>query len=229
MSIKVILFGATGMVGEGVLHECLADEAVASVLVIGRRSCDTRHPKLREILHGDFFDYSGIREEMKGYDACFFCLGISSIGKNEKDYRRITYDLTMSAARTIAEINPESVFCYVSGLGTDSTEQGRVMWARVKGKTENDLMKLPFRKAFAFRPGYIRPIPGLRNTLLFTKLLAPFYPFMRLFFPVYVCTLEDLGRSMIHAATHGYSKNILECKDITLLARSIHSEEKQPR
>ncbi len=219
MNVRAILFGATGMVGEGVLFETLADAAVESVLVIGRRPCNVRHPKLTEVLHDDFFDYSAIRDILKGYNACFFCLGVTSLGKKEDEYRRITYDLTMAAAGTLSQLNPDMVFCYVSGAGTDSSEKGRLMWARVKGKTENDLMKLPFKAVYAFRPGLIRPTKDLKNTLTIAKALIPIYPVLRVLFPHYVCTLADVGRSMIRAARIGYSSKILECEDITRLAR----------
>ncbi len=218
MSIRAILFGGTGMVGEGVLHEALGDPAVESVLVIGRRPCGVKHQKLSEIIHSDFYDYTGIAGCMRDYNACFFCLGVTSLGKSEEEYRRLTYDLTMTAARTLSGLNSDMVFCYVSGAGTDSTERGRVMWARVKGKTENDLMKLPFRGVYAFRPGFIRPTAGLKNALAFAKVLAPLYPALAMLFPKYVCTLEDVGRSMIRAADAGYGKKVLECTDIALLA-----------
>lgn len=218
MSIKAIVFGATGMVGEGVLHEALKDSSVEAVLVIGRRPCGVSHPKLREIIHADFYDYSGIEKQLGGYNACFFCLGVTSIRKNEQEYTRLTYDLTLAAARTLVRLNPEMVFCYVSGLGTDSTEHGRSMWARVKGKTENDLMKLPFKAVFAFRPGFIGPTPGLKNTLTPAKWIAPLYPMMKKFMPRYVCTLEDVGKAMIRVVQQGYSKKILECVDITRVA-----------
>jgi uncharacterized protein YbjT (DUF2867 family) len=219
MDTKAILFGATGMVGEGVLHEALKDNAVQSILVIGRRSCHVMHDKLQELLHTDFFDYTAIEERLRGYDACFFCLGVTSVGKGEGEYRRFTYDLTMAAARTLSRLNPDMVFCYVSGLGTDSTERGRSMWARVKGKTENDLMQLPFRAVYAFRPGFIKPTPGLKNSLTFSKVLAPLYPVFKLLLPKYVCTLEDVGRAMIRAVENRSPKRVLECVDITRLSR----------
>lgn len=219
MPLKPIIFGATGMVGEGVLYEALNDPAAESVLVIGRRSCNVTHPKLREVLHGDFFNYAAIENDLRGYNACFFCLGVTSIGKNESEYRRLTYDLTMAAATTLARLNPSMTFCYISGTGTDSTEQGRSMWARIKGKTENDLMKLPFKAVYAFRPGYIKPIPGLKNAYTFSKALAPLYPVLKILFRKYVCTLEDVGRSMIRAAANGYTKKVLGCEDIALLAQ----------
>jgi uncharacterized protein YbjT (DUF2867 family) len=216
--MKAILFGATGMVGEGVLHEALNDATVESVLVIGRRSCNVMHPKVRELLHNDFYDYSAIEDRLQGYHACFFCLGVTSIGKDEETYRRLTYDLTMSAARTLSRLNPDMVFCYVSGAGTDSTEKGRSMWARVKGKTENDLAKLPFKSTYAFRPGFIKPTPGLKNSLAIARILAPLYPLMHLLLPKHVCTMEDLGCSMIRVAAEGYSKRVLECADIAQLS-----------
>jgi uncharacterized protein YbjT (DUF2867 family) len=220
MSIKAIIFGATGMVGEGVLHEALNDAAVDSILVVGRRSCNVQHKKLTELLHTDFYDYTKIENNLRGYNACFFCLGVTSVGKNEEEYRRLTYDLTMAAAHTLSRLNPDMVFCYVSGVGTDSSEKGRIMWARVKGKTENDLMKLPFKSVYAFRPGFIKPIAGMKNTQTFSKILAPFYPVLSLLFPKYVCTLEYLGRSMISVADKGYSKRILECLEIEQIGKT---------
>ena len=219
MKINAIIFGATGMVGEGVLHEALNADTVESILVIGRRSCNIKHKKLNEILHKDFFDYSSISGELSGYNACFFCLGVTSIGKSEEEYRRLTYDLTMAAAKTLARLNPNMIFCYVSGAGTDSTGIGRSMWARVKGKTENDLAKLPYKASYAFRPGYIKPIAGLKNSYGFSKALAPFYPLLSFLFPKYVCTLKDLGQSMIYVADKGYAKKVLECEDITKLGK----------
>ncbi len=220
MNIKAIIFGATGMVGEGVLHEALNHPAVDSILVVGRRPCNVTHPKLREILHDDFFDYSAIEHSLGGYNACFFGLGVTSVGKKEEEYRRLTYDLTLAAARTLSRLNPDMVFCYVSGAGTDSTEQGRIMWARVKGKTENDLAKLPFKAVYAFRPGFIKPTPGLRNTLWFAKVLAPLYPVLHALLPKYMCTLEEVGRAMVYVSTIASPKKILENQDITELGRN---------
>lgn len=217
--IKAIIFGATGMVGEGVLHECLRHNYVESVLVIGRRLCEVKHPKLQEVIHTNFYDYSNIESRLTDYNACFFCLGVTSIGKNEDEYRWLTYDLTLAAAKTLSRLNPEMAFCYVSGTGTDSSEQGRSMWARVKGKTENDVMKLPFKAAYAFRPGYIKPTKGLKRTLVFAKWAAPLYPLLRAVFANYVCTLEEVGLSMIEVARNGYSKKILECEDIRRVAQ----------
>ncbi len=220
MAIKVIVFGATGMVGEGVLHECLRHPDVASVLAIVRRSTGVQHPKLKELLHGDFFDYTSIEPELSGYDACFFCLGVSSVGMKEEAYRRVTYDLTMSAARSLSRLNPAMTFCYVSGAGTDSTERGRLMWARVKGKTENDLGKLPFKDVYLFRPGFIKPTPGLLHAFAIARALGVFYPLLHLLLPRYVCTLEDIGLAMIRVATSGAPKKILDSPDITSVAAS---------
>lgn len=220
MKIRPIIFGATGMVGEGVLHEALKHPDVESVLVVGRKTCAVRHPKLIEILHEDFFDYANIEQALRGYDACFFCLGVSSVGMNETEYRRITYNLTMGAAAALSRVNPGMTFCYVSGTGTDSTEAGRTMWARVKGKTENDLMKLPFKVVYLFRPGFINPTAGLHNASALSKALGLIYPFWRLIAPAYVCTLEDLGIAMIRAVTQGYSEQILENVDIARIAQN---------
>jgi len=212
--INAIIFGATGMVGEGVLHECLKHPDIESVLVINRRSCGVNHEKLREIIHTDFLNISPIEYELAGYNACYFCMGVSSIGKKEEVYTRLTYDLTMHVANTLVKLNPEMTFCYISGAGTDSTENGRSMWARVKGKTENDLMKLPFKASYMFRPGYIQPTKGLKNTYKFYKVVAPIYPLIKLLFSKYVCTLEEIGLSMINVTLFGSDKQILECKDI---------------
>jgi uncharacterized protein YbjT (DUF2867 family) len=219
MKIKAILFGATGMVGAGVLHVILDHPDVESVLVIGRRSCGVKHPKLTELIHNDFFSYSSIEEQLRGFNACFFCLGVSSVGMSEKDYTRISYDLTMSAATVLSRLNPGMTFCYVSGTGTDSTEQGRVMWARVKGRTENALMKLPFKAVYLFRPGFIRPIKGVGNAHAISAAVGLLYPVWKFFFPQYVCTLEEVGLAMINVAGQGYHKQVLENRDIVLLAK----------
>jgi uncharacterized protein YbjT (DUF2867 family) len=219
MKIKAILFGATGMVGGGVLFKALDYKDIESVLVIGRRPCKMTHDKLKELIHQDFFDYSPIEEKLKGYNACFFCLGVSSVGMNERDYTRITYDLTMQAATTLSKLNPAMTFCYVSGTGTDSTEHGTMMWARVKGKTENDLKKLPFKSVYLFRPGLMKPIKGQKNVKPIFKAAGLLYPVMKLLSPRNTCTLEDVGLAMIHAVEVGYHKNILENMDITHLAK----------
>ena len=217
MNIKAIVFGATGMVGEGVLHVALNHPDVDAVLAVGRKSCGMSHPKLVEIIHGDFFNYTPVENQLAGCNACYFCLGVSSIGMNEKEYTRITYDLTLAAARSLSRLNPGMTFCYVSGLGTDGTERGRSMWARVKGKTENDLQKLPFKGVYLFRPGFIKPIKGLKNAFTLARVLGAAYPLWKVLLPKYVCTLEDLGRAMINVTQRGYQSRVLECTDIARL------------
>ena len=218
MKIKGIITGATGMVGEGVLHECLLNPEVEQVLVINRRPCNTQHPKLKELIHNDFFDFTGIEDELKGYNACFFCLGVSSVGMKEEPYHKLTYDLTMALANTLVKLNPDMTFCYVSGGATDSTEKGNMMWARVKGKTENHLIKLFGPKAYMFRPGYIQPTKGLKNTYKTYKVLAPLYPLWKLLLPRYVCTLKEIGMAMINTVNKSYDKQVLEVPDIIKLA-----------
>ena len=218
MKIKAIIFGATGMVGEGVLLQALDHPDIDSFLVIGRRSCGRKHQKLKEVIHNDFYNYTSIEENLKGYNACFFCLGVSSVGMNEKDYYRVTYDLTMQAATALSKLNSDMTFCYISGTGTDSSEKGRLMWARVKGKTENHLMALPFKAVYLFRPGFMKPVNGQRNVKSIFKVVEFIYPVVKTLFPNSGCKLEDLGMAMIMAAKVGYSKNILENKDIDQLA-----------
>jgi hypothetical protein len=206
------------MVGEGVLHECLLHPEVESVLVINRKPCDVTHPKLKEIIHGDFFDLSAIETQLTGYNACFFCLGISSLGVKAPEYTKISYTLTMNVAGTLSRLNPGMTFCYVSGAGTDSTEKGRMMWARVKGKTENDLMKLPFKAAYAFRPAFMLPTKGLKNVLSFYKYVTWLYPFVHPLFPNSFGTLKEVGLAMINSVIFGSDKSVLEAKDIAALA-----------
>lgn len=224
MNINAIIFGSTGMVGEGVLHQALLHPDVKSVLVLNRRPCNVVHPKLKEIIHKDFFDYSNIEKEITGYNACFFCLGVSSVGMKEKNYTPVTYTLTMKAAQALSRFNPDMTFCYVSGQGTDSSEKGKLMWARVKGKTENDLLKLPFKSAFMFRPGIIKPIKGLKNTYTIYKIAAPLFPLLIKLIPNYICTLSDLGDAMIQSVLNGYSKNVIENNDISALAKMNRGE-----
>jgi uncharacterized protein YbjT (DUF2867 family) len=219
MKIKAIILGTTGMVGEGVLHEALRHPDVTSVLVVNRRPCGVKDDKLIEIIHHDFFDLSAIEDQLTGYNACFFCLGVSSIGMKEEEYRRITYDLTLNFANTIVKINTDMTFCYVSGAGTDSTEKGRSMWARVKGKTENDLMNLPFKDSYMFRPGYIQPIKGLKNTYKFYKVTGPIFPVLKTLFPKYVVTLREVGLAMIQVVLNEADKKVLECEDIREIAK----------
>jgi len=217
MAIKAIITGATGMVGEGVLLECLANPQVEAVLVINRRPGGVSHPKLREIIHQDFFDLTPVAAELAGYNACFFCLGVSSVGMSTDAYRRSTYELTMSVARLLAGQNPEMTFCYVTGAGTDSTEQGRSAWARVKGETENALLRL-FPHAYMFRPGFMKATPGQKNAKAYYKYLEWVYPIGRRLFPQAFCTLQEVARAMIHCARAGAPKHILEVKDIVRLA-----------
>jgi len=231
--VKAILFGATGMVGQGVLRECLLDADVESVLAIGRSGTGQKHEKLQELIEKNLLELfsteavTGASSEhatptapLARYDACFFCLGVSSAGMSEPAYRRVTYDLTMAVARALAGLNPAMTFTYVSGAGTDSSERGRMMWARVKGKTENDLLRT-FAKAYMFRPGYIQPLHGIRTkTKLYGALyavMAPLYPLWKLLMPNLVTTTECVGRAMLHVAKHGAPKHVLESRDINLL------------
>jgi uncharacterized protein YbjT (DUF2867 family) len=215
--MNVLLFGATGMVGDGVLHECLADTRVDSVLAVTRSPLRLTHPKLRELRRKDFFDYRDVARDFESIDACFFCLGVSSVGMKEQDYYHQTYDLTLSAASALANARPNATFCYVSGEGTDSSERGRSMWARVKGKTENALLALPL-DAYMFRPGFIRPRQGARSKTRWYRLmyaiLGPLYPVLYRLAPSHVTTSENLGRAMIAVATNGYTKRVLDNSDI---------------
>ena len=220
--MQIIIFGATGMVGQGVLRECLIDAGIDRVLVVGRSPTGVRHAKLTEITHGEFTDYSAIEAQLTGFDACFFCLGISSAGMSEAPYTILTYDLTLAAAHALVAANPAAVFCYVSGLGTDSSERGRTMWARVKGRTENALLALPLRAAYMFRPAFIQPMHGVRSrtTLYqaFYTVAAPLTPLLRRLLPRYWTTTENLGRAMLRVARDGYAKRILDSVDINTLA-----------
>jgi uncharacterized protein YbjT (DUF2867 family) len=217
--MQVILFGATGMVGQGVLRECLLDPEVVTVLSLVRTPTGQRHEKLREIVRHDVSDLSAIEADLSGYDACFFCLGVSSVGMAEPEYRRITYDLTLSAAGTLAAGNPDMTF--VSGTGTDSA--GRSMWARVKGETENALLRLPFKAAYMFRPGYIQPMHGVTPKTRWVKLVygvvGPLYPVLRRLVPQYVTTTECMGRAMINVAKRGAPQRVLESRTSTKLVR----------
>jgi len=221
--MKVILFGATGMVGQGVLRECLLDSEVESVLAIVRSAMGQRHAKLQELVRENFFDFSDVAPRLSGYDACFFCLGVSSAGMSEADYQRVTYDVTLAAAKTLVERNPAMTFIYVSGAGTDGTERRRTMWARVKGRTENALSGLPFRGAYMFRPAIIRPGPGIRSKTRSYRVLyglsGPFLPLFKALFPGYVTTTEEVGRAMLEVAKHGAPKRVLESRDIIALGR----------
>jgi nucleoside-diphosphate-sugar epimerase len=213
--IKVIITGATGMVGEGVLLECLENDKVKEVLIVNRKHYDAEHPKLKELIVPDFFQLEQFADQIKGYDGCFFCAGISSVGMKEEKYRMITYDTTLAFANTVLKYNPGLVFTYVSGASTDSSEKGRMMWARVKGKTENDLQKLPFRAEYNFRPGAMLPFDGQKNWSGFYKFIAKA---IRLFAPKKILTMKEVGRAMINAVTAGYHKPVLEISDIRELS-----------
>jgi len=215
-NIKVVITGVTGMAGEGVLHECLQHPAVSEVLVINRRPCGVSHSKLKEIIHANFFDITPIQAQLAGYDACYFCLGLTSVGKKEAEYFDLTYNLTTSFAETLCKANGKMQFFYISGAGTDSSEKGRTMWARVKGKTENDLVKLGFKAAYNFRPGVMLPFNGQKNWPRLYKFIAKLFKF---FSPKNVLTMQEVGKAMINCVTTGYSKNILEISDIKALAK----------
>lgn len=216
--MNVVLFGASGMVGQGVLRECLLDQDVGRVLSIVRKPTGQQHAKVRELVHLNFFDFSTIEGDLTGFDACFFCLGVSSGGMSEEAYMRVTYDLTMAAARTLAKLNPGMTFIYVSGMGTDSSERGRTMWARMKGKTENALFGLPFKSAYMFRPGVIQPLHGIKSKTkvyqAFYTVLGPLLPALKKLFPSSVTTTEQVGRAMLKIAKLGGPKRILDNRDI---------------
>jgi uncharacterized protein YbjT (DUF2867 family) len=219
--MKVILFGATGMVGQGVLRECLLDADVETVLAVGRSPTGVQNAKLREIVHDNFLDFSTIESQLAGYDACFFCLGVSSVGMSEERYRHLTYDITLAAATTLSKLNPGMVFVYVTGQGTDSTEQGRRMWARIKGKTENDLLKLPFKAAYMFRPAGIQPLHGVKSRTAWIQAIyvvaSPLLTWLDRVAPKYMTTTEQVGRAMIKVARDGYPKPVLESEDINAI------------
>jgi len=228
--MKIVLFGATGMIGQCVLRECLRAGDVEMVLSIGRSPTGSPDAKLREIVRGDLFDYADIGNDLTGFDACFFCLGVSSGGMNEADYSRITYDITLSAARTLARLNPQMTFVYVSGLGTDSSGQGKLMWARVKGRTENALLELPFAAAYMFRPGIIVPLHGIKSRTrvyrIFYALTKPLLPLLRLAFPNQILTTEQVGTAMLAVARRGYPKRVLESREIRAAAALVHAEQR---
>lgn len=207
------------MVGEGVLHVCLKDDRISEILVINRKPCGYTHSKLNEIIHSDFFNLESIQEQFRGYNTCFFCMGVTSIGKDEETYSRLTHTLTLNFAHALTRVNSGMTFIYVSGAGTDSSEKGKSMWARVKGKTENDLKKLPFRQVYLFRPGYIQPIVGMKYTHAFYNWISWMYPAFRLLFGRFTSTLEEIGNAMINATVSGYEKSVLEVKDINRIAK----------
>ncbi|NML37686.1 epimerase [Chitinophaga sp. G-6-1-13] len=218
MKLKVIITGATGMVGEGVMQECIANPKVEKILLLNRKPSGVVHPKVTEILHNNFSDISPIVDQLKGYDACYFCLGVSSVGMKEEAYYAVTYTLTLNFARSLAAVNPGMTFCYVSGAGTDSSEKGKIMWARVKGKTENDLTKLPFKAVYNFRPAFMKATKGAKNLKPIYKIFSFMYVF-RVIFPYYFLTLEEVGKAMINVTFNGYSTHTIEAKDIPILAK----------
>ena len=220
--LSVIITGATGMVGEGVLYECLHHADVEKVLVITRHPSGYSDPKLTEIIHSNLSDISSLSDRLTGYNACYFCLGVTSLGKNEAEYTKLTYTLALNFATTLATLNPDMTFCYISGASTDSSEKGRTMWARVKGKTENDLMKLPFKQVYNFRPAGIIPFLPLKPSQTFYKTyryVGWLLWVMKVITPNLVISLKDLAAAMINSSQTGYPKNILEVKDIKNLAK----------
>jgi nucleoside-diphosphate-sugar epimerase len=219
MTFKAIITGATGMVGEGVLLECLDHPAVEQILVINRKPGGISHPKLREIIHADFMNLTPIEKQLMGYDACFFCLGTSSVGLSQEAYKHITYDLTLNVAQLLAKGNADMTFCYLTGAGTDSSEQGRIAWARVKGATENALMRL-FKRAYMFRPGFMKATPGQKNLKSYYHWFAWVYPIGRALYPAGFCTLQEVGTAMINTVIKGYPQRILHVKDIVDLAKA---------
>lgn len=222
--MKVIVTGATGMVGKGVLLECLDHDTITEVLSISRRSLGITHPKLREMIHKDFSDFGPLTDQLRGYDACYACMGVSAAGMKEDEYAQLTYDVTMALGRTLLKINPEMTFIYVSGQGTDSSEAGRSMWARVKGKTENDLLKLGFRQAFMFRPGMIIPVRGVSpSSKLYRVIINNLTWLLKLvkwLAPNSVVNTAQIGQAMINATNNGYGKNVIAPVDILQLSNN---------
>ncbi|MGZ3862729.1 MAG: NAD-dependent epimerase/dehydratase family protein [Bacteroidia bacterium] len=218
MKVRVIITGATGMVGEGVMHECLQNPEVEQVLVINRKTVGITHPKLKEVLHPDFSDFTSVEDQLRGYNAAFLCMGITSIGASEELYTKITHDYTLALTKTLVKLNPETVICYVSGKGTKQ-EPSKNMWIRVKGRTEKDLLE-GGKHAYMFRPGYIKPMKGMKNTYKMYKALDWFmFPLMKVLAPGAACTLQEIGKAMITCASKGYESKILEVKDIEKAAK----------
>ncbi|WP_158884243.1 NAD(P)H-binding protein [Rhodanobacter sp. L36] len=222
--MNVLLFGATGMVGQGALRECLLADDVSRVLAVGRTETGQSHPKLQELLHGDLFEYSSVEAQLTGFDACFFCIGVTSSGMDEAQYTRLTYELTLAAATTLARLNPHMTFVYVSGAGADSSEQGKTMWARVRGRTENALRRLPFKAVYILRLGIIQPLHGIRSKTgsyrVFYALSGFLLPLLRVLMPNVVLSTEIVGRAMLNLVRHGASKTVLEAADISPAGRS---------
>jgi uncharacterized protein YbjT (DUF2867 family) len=225
--MRVLLFGATGMVGQGVLLECLRDPDVQEVTTVGRTATRVRDPKVKEIVHRNMGDYAGMEESLSGFDACFFCLGVSSAGMKEAEYERVTYGFTLAAAEMLSRISPQMRFIYVSGSGTDSSEHGRIMWARVKGRTENALLRLPLQ-AYMFRPGFIEPLDSIRSRTAFYRvfysMLKPVFPLLRRALPNQVLSTRDIGLAMLNVARHGFGKQVLETRDIRAAAKASKYE-----
>jgi uncharacterized protein YbjT (DUF2867 family) len=221
--MNVLIFGATGMVGQGVLRECLRDPGVSLVKTIGRTATGITNPKLQEIVRKDLWNYSDIEPELTNLDGCFFCLGVTSAGMSEPDYERVTYAIPLAAAQTLSRLNPQMTFIYVSGAGADSSEKARIMWARIKGKAENALRRLPFKAVYSFRPAFIQPLHGIQSRTaayrVFYSLTGSLLPLLRRAFPRYVLTTETIGRAMLQAVRTGAPKPVLESKDINALAR----------
>jgi uncharacterized protein YbjT (DUF2867 family) len=219
--MNVLVFGATGMIGQGVLREALHDPGVERIVAVGRSASGSQHPKLRDVVVADVANLSSLEAELQGFDACFFCLGVSSAGMSERDYTRTTHDLTLAVATTLVRINPAMTFVYISGMGTDSTERGRSMWARIKGRTENALLRLPFKAAYMLRPGLIIPLHGVRSKTTWYRLFyaasRPAYPLLKALAPNAVTTIEQMGRAMLALARGGYTTRVLESRDINAL------------
>ena len=216
--MNVLLFGATGMIGQGVLRECLLAPDVNRVLTIGRSATGVQNAKLQDLVHADLWNYSAIEEQLRGFDACFFCLGVTSAGMSEADYTRVTYGITVAAAETLCRLNPDMTFVFVSGAGADSTEQGRLMWARVKGRTENAILRMPFKASFVFRPGAVLPMHGEKSRTTAYRVLysvtKPLLPLLKRIMPGQIVTTEQFGRAMLIVARHGAPKRVLESADI---------------
>lgn len=221
--MKVLIFGATGMVGQGVLRECLLADDVSHVQTVGRTATGQTSPRLHELVHRDFLDYSTVEDQLQGFDACFFCLGVSSLGMSESDYTHLTYDFTLAAATTLARLNPAMTFVYVTGAGTDSSERGRSMWARVKGRTENALQKLPFKAVYLFRPGVIQPLHGVRSKTGWIQriytLTSPLLSLARTLFPHTILSTQRIGQAMLAVARGGADNAVLESRAIEEAAR----------
>jgi hypothetical protein len=205
------------MVGEGVLFGCIEHPDVEQILLVNRRHYEISHPKVKEIIVKDFFHLDEATDRLKGFDACFYCAGISSVGMSEADYTRVTYDTTISFAKKVLSLNPEMTFIFVSGAQTDTTGKSKMMWARVKGRTENALMEMPFKNVYNFRPGLMKPFPGQKNIKSVIKIILGLYPVLKLIFPGRTSIMPDVARAMINAVLKGYPKHILEIKDINTL------------